>query len=150
MNLVPAALTALENEIAKLPQVIFPVRHYFAQGLYAREMTIPAGGILTGAIHKTEHLAVISQGTIRIFDGDQTKTLSAPLTFISQPGVKRAGFALTETVFTTFHATEERDLDKLVEELCESTAEELVGGKNNKQLLQNKQDYPYLQKQEAA
>jgi hypothetical protein len=51
-----AKVEALEDEIAKLPQVDCPVRHYFAPGLYAREMTIPAGVTLTGAVHKTEHL----------------------------------------------------------------------------------------------
>lgn len=136
---VPAILYELENAIAELPQVIFPLKHYFAHGLYAREMTIPQGGVLTGAVHKTEHLVVISKGVIKVFDGNETVTLSAPCTFVSQPGVKRAGYALEETVFTTFHATEERDLDKLVEELCYSTADELVGGKNNVQFLKNQE-----------
>jgi hypothetical protein len=29
------------------------VRHYFAPGLYAREMTIPKGVTVTGSVHKT-------------------------------------------------------------------------------------------------
>lgn len=128
----------LEDEIAKLPQTEVPVRHYFSDGLYAREMFIPAGVVLVGAIHKTQHLCVISQGTINVTTDDGVKTLSAPCTFVSEPGAKRVGYAVTDTVWTTFHATAETDTDRLVELLTYSKADELVGGAKNKQLLNQK------------
>ena len=134
----PAArqkVQALEDVIAKhLPQVDCPVRHYFTPGLYAREMTIPAGVALVGVVHKTEHLSTISAGVIFVDSGDGVVEIRAPYTFVSKPGVKRAGFALEQTVWTTYHATSTTDLDRLVEELTESTAAELLGGASNKQL----------------
>ena len=133
-----SAVYALESAICNLPQVVFPLVHHFSKGLYAREMTIPAGGIAVGAVHKTEHLATISAGTIMIMTDEGVKTLSAPCTFKSNAGIKRAAYALSETVLTTYHVTNETDLDKLVEELCTSTNDELVGGKNNLQLIANK------------
>ena len=131
---------ALEDEIAKLPQVDCPVRHYFAPGLYAREMTIPAGVTLTGAVHRTEHLSTISAGRILVEDGTGMVEICAPYTFVSKPGAKRAGFAIEETVWTTYHPTETTDLDALAEELTESTTAELLGGARNKQLLNQKQE----------
>jgi len=133
-----AAVFALEDALCAMPQTDLPLRHYFADGMYAREMTIPADVVATGAIHKTRHLCVISQGTISALTDDGVKTMSAPCTFISEAGTKRAVSAPTETVLTTFHATTETDLDKLVEELSYSTASNLIGGKHNKQIVVNR------------
>jgi len=133
-----SAILKLEDEICNLPQADVPVKHYFTDGMYAREMSIAANTVLTGAVHKTEHLCVISQGTISVMTEDGVKTLSAPCTFISRPGIKRVGFAHSDTVWTTFHATKETDIDKLIEELTYSKADELVGGANNKQAAMNR------------
>lgn len=131
---------ALENAIARnFPPAECPVRHYFVPGMYAREMTIPAGVLLTGAVHKTEHLSTISAGCIAVETEDGPKLIRAPFTFVSKPGAKRAGYALETTVWTTYHATSTTDLDALVEELTESTAAELLGGSKNKQLLQQQE-----------
>lgn len=133
-----ASVLAMEQEICKLPQTEPVLRHYFADGLYAREATIPANTIFTGATHKTTHLCVLSKGTIAVMTDDGIKMISAPYTIVSQAGMKRVGLTMTEVVWTNFHATTETDLDKLVEELTTSTADELVGGKNNKQMEMNK------------
>jgi len=124
----------LEREIERAPQVECPVRHYFVPGMYAREMTIPAGVVLTGAVHKTEHLSTISAGRIAVQTDDGVIEIAAPYTFVSKPGAKRAGYAIETTVWTTYHATDTTDLDALVEELTESKASELLGGPDNKQL----------------
>lgn len=129
---------ALEDEISKHPQVDCPVRWYFAHGMAAREMRIPAGTVLTGAVHKTEHLSTVSAGHIFVDDGTGLVEIRAPYTFVSQPGAKRAGFVVEDTVWTTYHATHTRDIDALVEEICESTAAELLGGPQNKQLMNQK------------
>ena len=125
----------LEQMVEQLPQVDCPVRNIFAPNIYAREMTIPTGVVLTGAVHKTCHLSILSKGQVRVVSDEGVIELTAPATLISQPGAKRAIFALSEAVSTTIHATTETDLDKLVTELTESTAAELLGGVKNKQLL---------------
>lgn len=127
----------LEREIAQTEPVDCPVVHHFAPGLYAREMTIPAGTILTGAVHKTEHLSIISAGRILVTTDDGVKEICAPYTFVSKAGAKRAGVALETTVWTTLHVTEETDLDKLCLELTESQPSELMGGKDSIQVLAN-------------
>ena len=125
----------LEQMVEQLPQIECPVRNLFAPNIYAREMTIPAGVVLTGAVHKTCHLSILSKGQVRVVSDEGVIELAAPATLISQPGAKRAIFAISEAVWTTIHATTETDVDKLVVELTESTADELLGGAKNKQLL---------------
>lgn len=128
----------LEREIQKLPQVDCPVRHYFAGGMAAREMTIPAGVVLTGAVHRHEHLCTISKGRILVSTDDGMKEIAAPCTFVSKPGAKRVGYAIEETVWTTYHVTNTTDVDALIEEITESTNAELLGGADNVQSKLNR------------
>lgn len=124
----------LESELNKLPPRDCPVWNHFAPGLYARQMFIPAGTVLTGAVHKTEHLCIIS-GDIDVTTDEGMKHIRSLQTIIvSKPGAKRAGFTREDTFWTTVHATEERDLEKLVEELVEATTPQLLGGSENVQL----------------
>lgn len=123
----------LEAEITKLPQIDCPIWHHFAPGLYARKMLIPKGTVLTGAVHKTEHLCIVS-GDIEVTTDDGVRRITDQhMVISSKPGAKRAGYAHEDTFWTTIHATNETDLDKLVEELTESKNSELLGGPENKQ-----------------
>ena len=132
---VREAVEQIEDAMQGTPPAFLPIKHYFANGMYAREMTMPAGAIVTGAIHKTTHFCVLSQGRVHVMSDDGIEELVAPAIIISQPGTKRAIHALEDTVWTNIHATNETDLDKLVEELTESTVDQLQGGVNNKQEL---------------
>ena len=84
--------------------------------MYAREITIPEGVALVGEIHLKDQINVVSKGTIRVFTEDGEKIITAPCTFISPAGVKRAGYAVTETVWTVFHATELTNEDDIRKE----------------------------------
>ena len=88
-------------------------RDVFAPGLYARELTIPAGTMIVGKIHKHAHVNNISKGRIVVFTEFGSETLVAPCQFVSLPGTKRAVYAETETIWTTYHPTEETDLEKI-------------------------------------
>jgi hypothetical protein len=115
----------IEQEIAKLPQIEMVTIHHFANGLYARELHIPAGTILTGKIHKTEHINIVSKGRIIVWTEAGMKEVSAPFTMVSYPGTKRVGYALEDTIWTTIHASNETDLVKLEEELIAKTYEDV-------------------------
>lgn len=128
----------LEAEVRKLPQVDCPVRNIFAPGIYAREMTIPKGVTATGAVHKTEHLSIITSGHCLLTTDDGVKELRAGALSVTKPGMKRAIFAIEDTVMITIHPNvdNEKDVSKLVEILTESKASELLGGSENRQLLE--------------
>lgn len=124
----------LEQHLSHFPQVNCEIVNHFSPGVYAREMRIPAGSILTGAVHKTEHLCIISCGKIAVTTDDGVVVITAPSTIISKPGTKRAGFAIEDTVWITVHGTTETDMEKLCAELTESTLDQLAGGQNNIQI----------------
>ena len=134
----------LEAVLEREPQLECQIRHHFAPGVYMREMTVPAGAIATGAVHKTEHLSILSAGHCLLTTDDGVKELRAPHTGLSKAGAKRAIFAFTECVITTIHPTDETDLDKLCELLTESKSDELIGGPQNRQLLANAENVKEL------
>lgn len=116
-------------------QVDCPVWNYFAPGLYARQMLIRAGCTLVGATHKTEHLCIVS-GVLEVTTDHGVKLIAGQQQiFVSKPGDKRAGHALTDTYFTTVHRSDETDIEALIIELSDATLEQLIGGKENKQLM---------------
>lgn len=91
------------------------LRHFFAPGIYGREITLDAGDVLTSKVHKQSDLNILSKGRIAFTTDIEVLEVEAPYTFISPPGAKRAGFALTEVVWTTItpNPTNETDLAKL-------------------------------------
>lgn len=116
----------LEELMLREPQVPIEPVHYFANGLYAREITIKAGTLLTGKIHRTEHLNIVSKGRIVVWTEDGMREVAAPFTMVSRPGTKRVGYALEDTVWTTIHATNETDLDRLEAALIAPSHEALA------------------------
>lgn len=107
----------LESAMLEQPQVELPVTHHFAPGMYARELFIPKGTLLTGKIHKTAHLNIILCGDISVLTEHGIERIIGPCTLMSSAGIKRAGFAHEDTRWMTVHATHETDLAKLEEEL---------------------------------
>jgi hypothetical protein len=110
----------LVREFGKLEQAECPLTHRFAPGVYLREIFMPAGLIVIGKIHKTEHFNLIEQGKVSIIHGDgRTEVLQAPCTFISKPGVQKVLYIHEDCIWRTIHVTEERDLDRLEAQLVE-------------------------------
>lgn len=130
----------LEKNMSNLPQIDCPIKHYFAPGLFAREITIPKGTCLIGAVHRTENIAVLSSGRLRIVTDTGTIEIFAPHVLTVKPGQKNAAVALETSTWTNFfpNPDNETDIDILVERYSESKNNELLGGSKNKQLAANK------------
>jgi mannose-6-phosphate isomerase-like protein (cupin superfamily) len=104
----------LEAELLKLPQVDMPVEHTFCNGLYARTMHIPAGTVLTGAVHKDESFFVVRKGHLIVTTDDGTAQVGPGFMSITKPNTKRAGVAMTDVEVTTFHANPTNETDPQV------------------------------------
>lgn len=114
MNSIPA-----EFQIKELP-----LRHFFCNGIYAREMLIPAGVLLTGKIHKYPQINILSKGRMRVLIGDKIEEIDASFTVISPPGTKRVAYAVTDCVWTTFLPTDETDHDIIEAKFTASSEKE--------------------------
>ena len=102
---------AMENLMRQYPQIELKVIHHFSKSVYARELHIPAGVILTGEIHKFENLNILSKGRIEVLTEKGMQEVEAPFTVVSPAGTKRIARAITDCVWTTVHGTDENDLN---------------------------------------
>lgn len=117
-------ILALEKIILTLEQVECPISHYQIEGVYCRSMFIPAGTVITGAIHNKENISILAQGTIRITNGTESKLISAPYIMVDQPGIKRLGVSETDVTFINIWRTDTTDLDEIEKEIRSDTFEE--------------------------
>lgn len=82
----------------------FPLQHIFTPGLYARQIYMPAGSVLTSQIHNTEHPFVISSGSAMVYTEHEGATLlKAPYTGVTRPGTRRVLVVYEDCIWTTFH-----------------------------------------------
>lgn len=112
-NLDRTKVIAFENLLKQYPQLELKVVHHFSKGVYARELHIPAGTILTGEIHKFENLNILSKGVIEVLTEYGMQRVEAPFTVVSPAGTKRVARALTDCVWTTVHGTELKDISEI-------------------------------------
>jgi hypothetical protein len=133
-----AEILRLESVMRTMEQIEIKTTHYFAPGVYMREIFIPKGATVTGKIHKTEHLNILSRGTLAVMTEDGMKTLTASTVIKSQPGIKRVGHALEDSVWITVHANTENldDVKKLEDLLVVDTFEQFLAFTESQKQIQ--------------
>ena len=114
-------INVLTQEMLKHPQVECPVVHHFGPSLYIREVIMPAGTVVVGKPHKTEHMCNMISGRMIIVneDGEQ-KEVVAPAVFMAKKGRKMA--YIIETVrFQNIFSTDETNIEKLENMLVDNS-----------------------------
>jgi len=108
-------ILSLQKECAKLEQVPCPVVHDFADGVYVRKTTMPAGTFAIGKCHKFKTYNILLRGKITVYMGEHVpvREFTAPCTFTSDAGIKKIAFFHEETEWLNIHPTEETDLEKI-------------------------------------
>lgn len=114
----PADVQRLEAMILEAPQVDLNTMHALSGGMYARTIFIPAGTVLTGATHKTDHLNIVC-GDISVSTDEGMKRMTGYHVITTKAGMKRAGFAHADTVWTTICKTDSTDIEAIENELVE-------------------------------
>ena len=113
------AVCRLQDHLATLPQIETKLTHYFAPGMYGRELFIPADSIVVGKIHRHQHITMLIKGEATINTDKGMERIAAPYVWISQVDAKRALVTHTDCIFFTVHASNETDLEVLEAELIE-------------------------------
>lgn len=121
-----ARVLQFESEQIKKPQVELRVVHHFSHGVCARELHIPAGTDLTGAIHKFSNLNILSKGEMLVTTEKGIEHVKAPFTIVSPPGTKRAARTITDCIWTTVFGTNETDPEKVVDHFTTNSEQEYL------------------------
>ena len=121
---------AVEEVLAKMPDARFgddcgPLEHTFADGLYVRQFTGLKNTIVVSKLHKTNHPSLVLKGDVSVLTDKGPVRIKAPYWGITKAGTKRILYFHEETIWTTVHATEETDLEKIEEEVIAKNYDEL-------------------------
>jgi len=109
-----------------------PIKHSFADQVYIRQMTMPAGFVIIGAIHNHEHVWFLLTGKVSINDNGTIVDHVAPCYMVSSPGSKRVIYSHEESIFVNIHKnpSNTKDISQLEDEIVSMTIEEF-NKKNN-------------------
>ena len=89
------------KSIAVVPDI--PITNYFADGIYLRQMEMPADTVVVGAIHNHLHAWFLLTGRVLINNNGEIIEHIAPCFTISKPGSKRLIYALEDSIFVNVH-----------------------------------------------
>jgi hypothetical protein len=98
-------------------EVDCPVKHGFSNGVYLREIFMPQGSYVIGKEHTTQHFNIILKGSAYVMMNDDIHFITAPTTFVSEPGTRKVLYIIEDMIWQTVHPTEETDIDVLEETL---------------------------------
>ncbi len=113
----------LEALIIDMPPVETTLSHQFEDGIYMRELTIPAGTLCTSKTHKTNNLFFIFYGEILVWDeNSKWEHISAIYKGRTKIGTKRIIYAVEDTLWVTVHPNFDncRDIEELESRLYEN------------------------------
>jgi len=82
---------------------LVPIRHFFMDGVYVREMTMYKDTVVIGAIHKHLHMCFLLTGRITVMNEEETVDHVAPCFIISTPGIKRVLYAHEDSIWYNTH-----------------------------------------------
>jgi len=105
----------VEGDLLNLPQVDCPVIHRFSNGLYIRELFMPAGTIAIGHVQNFPQYNVMLKGKVIMLNDDGTTTeLIAPQTFTGKAG-RKIGYIVEDVVWQNIYPTNETNIGRLEE-----------------------------------
>ena len=98
---------------------LVPIRHFFMDGVYVREMTMYKDTMVVGAIHKHLHMCFLLTGRITVVDKEGVIDHIAPCTIVSTPGIKRVLYAHEDSIWYNTHKnpSNTEDVDELEKDI---------------------------------
>jgi hypothetical protein len=111
-----------------------PIKHFFMDGIYVREMKMYKGMIVVGAIHKHLHMCFLLEGHVVVAQESGVVEYKAPCIIESTPGIKRVLYAYEDSLWYNTHKnpSNTKDVDRLEKEIVALSYEEYEKYINNK------------------
>jgi hypothetical protein len=104
---------ALAKALLEEEQCEISTIHRFGGGLYIREAHYPAGTLVVGLEHVSEHMNVLLKGSLKVIDTDgDPQILVAPHMFVAKAGSK-LGLTLEDVVWQNIYVSNSTDVEYL-------------------------------------
>ena len=112
-----------------------PIRHFFMDGVYVREMKMFKDTAIIGAIHKHLHMCFLLEGHLTVANEGGVIEYKAPCYIESSPGVKRILYAHEDSLWYNTHnnisnTTNVDQIEKETVVLNYNEYEEYINNKN--------------------
>jgi len=111
-----AKINAIESALLEMPQAECPVRHIFGDGIYIREVTLPAGVAAVGHHQNFEQMNTMLRGVVTMINDDGTTTFldatKSPISFMAKAG-RKIGYIHETVIWHNIYKTDEKDVEKL-------------------------------------
>lgn len=114
-----------------------PLTHKFADGLYIREINMPAGQLMITKIHKVEHPAFVLKGKVSVLTESGVEVVEGPCYFITKPGTKRVIYTHEDTTWVTVHSTDKKTPEEVEEDVIAKNFDDPVISIEEINLLKN-------------
>lgn len=94
--------------------------HFFTDGMYVRETTMPTGSLITSKIHKTQHTYFVMKGKAIVWIDGLEHLIEAPYIGITEPNTRRVLYILEECTWATSHPNPNNEnVEELEERIIE-------------------------------
>ena len=111
-------LTQMPESFLGDNQNIAPLEHIFTDGIYVRKIFLPKDFLCTSKIHKKAHPYIILSGKVAVYtEHEGAQEITGPFLGITPPMTKRTVFAMEDTIWITFHRTDNIDLKAIEKEI---------------------------------
>jgi len=111
-----------------------PIRHFFMDGVYVREMKMYKDTVVIGAIHKHLHMCFLLKGHVTVANENGVEEHIAPCYIKSTPGIKRVLYAREDSLWYNTHKnpSNTKNVSQLEKEIVALSYDEYEKYINNK------------------
>jgi hypothetical protein len=118
-------------------QAVCPVTHHIKDGLYTREIFMPAGQLVISFIHKQNHPSFFMEGDMSLLmDTGEVKRVKAPMTVHTEVGTQRVAYIHEDTRWVCVYRTDAETVEEAEKEVYTMDFRELPEAVIQKKLCQ--------------
>ena len=118
-------------------QAVCPVTHHLENGLYTREIFMPAGQLVISFIHKQDHPSFFMEGDMSLLmDTGEVKRVKAPMVVHTEVGTQRVAYIHEDTKWVCVYRTDAETVEEAEKEVYTMDFRELPEAVIQKKLCQ--------------
>jgi hypothetical protein len=118
-------------------QDLMPVTHKLENGLYTREVFMPAGQLVVSFIHKQNHPSFFMEGEMSLLmDTGEVKRVKAPMVVHTEAGTQRVAVIHEDTRWACVYRTDAKTIEEAEKEVYTMDFRELPESVIQKKLCQ--------------
>ena len=115
--ITPEQIEALEARMLEDGRIELPVIHRICDGVYFREVTLPAGYFAIGHAHPKDTMNFVMGGSVSVLIDGVVRKIEAGAVFVSKAMQRKVGYIHSPCRWITAHRTDLTDIAAIEEEI---------------------------------